>query len=97
MRSQSDENPCKRSSKGSPKSMARFSPQSGRRLWHRRRRGLQLRTVFGKVDLRVWHGRDPADGHWGCPVQERWGLGPHEKITPALADKLCFTVTATGS
>jgi hypothetical protein len=56
-----------------------------------------LRTVFGKVDLQVWHGRDPADGHWGCPVQERWGLGPHEKITPALADKLCFTVTATGS
>jgi hypothetical protein len=24
-------------------------------------------------------------------------LGPHQKITPGLADKLCFTVTATGS
>jgi hypothetical protein len=30
-------------------------------------------------------------------LQERWGLGPHQKITPGLADKLCFTVTATGS
>jgi len=24
-------------------------------------------------------------------------LGPHQKITPGLADKLCYTVTATGS
>jgi len=24
-------------------------------------------------------------------------LGPHQKITPAFAAKLCFTVTATGS
>jgi len=26
-----------------------------------------------------------------------WGLGPHQKITPGYAQKLCFTVTATGS
>jgi hypothetical protein len=30
-------------------------------------------------------------------MQEQWGLGPHQKITPGLADKFCFTVTATGS
>ena len=24
-------------------------------------------------------------------------MGPHQKITPAWAEKLCFTVTATGS
>ena len=77
--------------------MARFFPQSQRHLWHRRRRSLQLRTVLGEVELRVWHGQDPTDRHWGCPLQERWGLGPHQKITPGLADKLCFTVTATGS
>lgn len=47
--------------------------------------------------MNLWHGQDPGDGHWGCPVQEQWGLGPHQKITPGLADKLCFTVTATGS
>lgn len=53
--------------------------------------------MLGEVELKVWHGQDPADRHWGCPLQERWGLGPHQKITPGLADKLCFTVTATGS
>jgi hypothetical protein len=30
-------------------------------------------------------------------VRQTWGLTPHQKITPALAEKLCFTVTATGS
>ena len=47
--------------------------------------------------MKLWHGQDPGDGHWDCPLQEWWGLGPHQKITPGLADKLCFTVTATGS
>lgn len=47
--------------------------------------------------LGLWYGQDPGDGHWGCPIQERWGLSPHQKITPGLADKLCFTVTASGS
>jgi hypothetical protein len=29
-------------------------------------------------------------------VQQHWGLRPHQKITPGFAEKLCFTVTATG-
>jgi hypothetical protein len=90
-------NICKKNSSGSPRGTARFSPQSARHLWHRRRRSLRLRTVLGEIELKVWHGQDPGDGHWGCPLQERWGLGPHQKITPGLADRLCFTVTATGS
>ena len=53
--------------------------------------------MLGEVELRVWYGQDPGDRHWGCPLQECWGLGPHQKITPGLADRLCFTVTATGS
>jgi hypothetical protein len=32
-----------------------------------------------------------------CAVQRAWGLKPHQKITPGLAEKLCFTVSATGS
>lgn len=58
---------------------------------------MQLRTGVGKIVLELWHGQDPSDGHWGCPAQEQWGLRPHEKITPGLADQLCFTVTASGS
>jgi hypothetical protein len=91
------ENTRKRSSQGSPRRTARFSPQSARRLGHRRRRSLRLRTVLGDIELWLWHGQDPGDGPWGCPLQERWGLGPHQQITPGLADQLCFTVTATGS
>ena len=30
-------------------------------------------------------------------MRRAWGLGPHQKITPGYAEKLCFTVTATGS
>jgi hypothetical protein len=30
-------------------------------------------------------------------VREAWDLGPHQKITPEFAEKLCFTVTAIGS
>ena len=33
-----------------------------------------LRTAVGWVRLEVWHGKDPGDKHWGCPVHERWGL-----------------------
>ena len=71
---------------------ARFFP-----LKQRRRRPLTLRSELGDVKLVVDYGQDPATGRWCCPVREAWHLGPHEKITPGLAEKLCFTVTATGS
>ena len=32
-----------------------------------------------------------------CPQQRAWGLTPHQKITPGLAAKLCFTAVATTS
>ena len=56
-----------------------------------------LRTVVGKVELRVWQGKDPVDGHWGCPIRERWGLGAHQQMSAALEDKLAFTATLAGS
>jgi hypothetical protein len=30
-------------------------------------------------------------------VRAAWQLGPHQKLTPGFAEKLCFTATATGS
>jgi hypothetical protein len=56
-----------------------------------------LRTVVGHVQLRVWHGQDPGDKHWGCPLRERWGLEPHQQMSPALEEKLAFTATLAGS
>jgi hypothetical protein len=58
---------------------------------------MRLRSVVGVVELVVWHGREPQDGHWGCPIRERWGLRAHQQMSPALEEKLAFTATLAGS
>lgn len=58
---------------------------------------MHLRTAFGTVALQVWHGKDPADGHWGCPIREGWGLSAQQRLSPALEDKLGYFATVTGS
>jgi hypothetical protein len=58
---------------------------------------MRLRTAFGVVGLSVWHGKDPAEERWGCPLRERWGLTAHQQLSPALEDKLAYFATVTGS
>lgn len=58
---------------------------------------MQLRTAFGVVGLRVWRGKNPADGKWGIPIRQRWGLTPHQQLSPALEDKLGYFATVTGT
>jgi hypothetical protein len=58
---------------------------------------MHLRTAFGVVELAVWRGQDPVDGRWGIPMRERWGLTPHQQLSPALEDKLAYFATVTGS
>jgi len=45
----------------------------------------------------VDYGRDRQSGQWRCPAREQWGLGPHQKMTPELEDRICLTATLTGS
>lgn len=45
----------------------------------------------------VGYGRDQPSGKWRCPAREQWGLGPHQKMTPELEDRVCLTATLTGS
>ena len=71
---------------------ARFSP-----LAQRQRRPLTLHSELGDVHLTVDYGQDRARGQWGCPARQAWGLDPHQQMTPAWAEKLAFTATATGS
>ena len=40
-------------------------------------------------------GRDPETGRWVIPIRELWGLGPHETMSPVLAEKVCYTATRT--
>lgn len=77
--------------KNSPINRARFFP-----LGQRKHRKLTLRSELGKISLRVDYGLDRQTGQWLSPAPRAWGLGPHQKLTPGFAEKLCFTVTATG-
>ena len=52
---------------------------------------------MGVVRLEVWHGQDPADKHWGCPIREKWQLMAHQQMSPGLEEKLAFTATMAGS
>jgi hypothetical protein len=70
---------------------------SGRCVVHQRKRAMPMRAGAWVVELKVLHGQDPGDGHWGCPIRERWGLSEHQQLSLALEDRLAFTVTATGS
>lgn len=56
-----------------------------------------LRTLVGVLKVKIWYGLDPGTGRWGSPMRQRWGLSPHQEMSPALEDKLAFTVTATRS
>jgi len=58
---------------------------------------LPLRTGVGLVKVVAWYGWDPATGKWGYPIRQVWGLSSHQEMSPALEDKLAFTLTATGS
>jgi hypothetical protein len=58
---------------------------------------MHLRTVVGVVELRVWQGKDGRDGSWGIPMRQRWGLTPHQQMSPTLEDKLALTATLAGS
>jgi hypothetical protein len=49
------------------------------------------------VKLAVDYGQEPVTKKWFCPQPRAWGLSPHQKITPGLAEKLCFTAVATTS
>jgi hypothetical protein len=62
-----------------------------------KRRPLTLHTELGLVKLTVDYGQAPTTPQWFCPQQRAWGLAPHQKITPGLAEKLCFTAVATTS
>lgn len=58
---------------------------------------MRLRTAYGLVQLNVWRGKNPADGSWGIPVRQRWGLSPHQQLSPALEDKLAYFATVAGT
>jgi len=49
-----------------------------------------LSTGVGVIKLKIWYGLDPGTGSWGSPMRQRWGLSPHQEMSPALEDKLAY-------
>ena len=47
--------------------------------------------------MTVDYGQEHTTQKWLSPQQRAWGLSPHQKLTPGLAEKLCFTAIATTS
>ncbi len=58
---------------------------------------IRVRSCVGWIELSAWYGQDPQTGTWLCPMRERWGLGPHARMTPELEERLCYTATVAGS
>jgi len=58
---------------------------------------MEMKTVVGVLKLKIWYGLDPGSERWGSPMRQRWSLSAHQQMSPALEDKLGFTVTATRS
>ena len=79
--------------------LPRLADQTGEvfPLRQRQQRPLTLRIELGLVQRIIDYGQDPHTQKWFCPQQRAWGLLPHQKITPGLAEKLCFTAAATTS
>lgn len=88
---------CNKSYKRKRIASASLFPLGGRRLVRCQKRKLTLASSVGPVELQTDYGQVSGGGAWLCPQRQVWGLGAHQKMTPALQDRLCFTVTLTGS
>jgi len=63
----------------------------------RQPRKLTLESSVGRIEIQTLYGQKAGGGEWICPQRRAWGIGAHQKMTPGLEDRLCFTVTMTGS
>jgi len=72
-------------------------PQSGLVLKRRRRQRFTLQTASGHITLYAPYGFSTQTGRWVCPARKRWGLAPHQRLSPAFEQRLAATAVATGS
>jgi hypothetical protein len=90
-------NACSKSFNNGLIRSADLFPLKGPHLVRCQKRKLTLESSVGAVEVLTDYGQVSGGGDWVCPQRQAWAMGPHQKMTPALQDKLCFTVTLTGS
>lgn len=66
-------------------------------LVHRHAYRFALHTGAGVIEIGAWHGQDPVDRHWGCPLRERWELAAGQRLSPGWEQNLAFALTVTTS
>jgi hypothetical protein len=76
---------------------ASLFPLGTQRLVRCQKRKLTLESSVGRVEIETDYGQEPGGGRWLCPQREVWAIEAHQKMTPALQERLCFTVIETGS
>ena len=76
---------------------ASLFPLGAKRLVRCQKRKLTLESSVGLVEIETDYGQEPGGGRWLCPQREAWAIEAHQKMTPALQERLCFTVIETGS
>ncbi len=72
-------------------------PLSGLLLKYRKRQRLKVTTCAGVLVLKTQRGYCEALKRWINPARARWGLKPHQRVSPELQSRLVFNATATGS
>ena len=73
--------------------VAMVNPQTGERLSNTRRRKMKLRTVSGRVHLRVKIGYSQARRRWLNPIRQIWQMAPYQQVSPELQARVCQTAT----
>src|SRR5580692_9111246 len=66
-----------------------FSPPGGT-LVRCQKRELTLESSVGRVRVQTDYGQESGGGQWVCPQRRASGIEPHQKMTPAPQDRLCF-------
>src|SRR5208283_3644985 len=73
--------------------VAMANPQTGERLSNIRRRKMNLRTVSGRVHLRVKIGYSQQRRRWLNPIRQIWQMAPYQQVSPELQARVCQTAT----
>lgn len=72
-------------------------PDSGLVLKRLRWHCFTLQTVSGTITLRAPYGFSTQTRKWVCPARRAWDLAAHQRLSPALEQRLAYNAAATGS
>lgn len=67
----------------------------GQALREARYEAVTLDTCAGTVTIRAHYGRHPQTRKWQQPIRRLWGLGPRQRLSPQLQERVSCTAAET--